>query len=201
VVDYGGRSELTLLAALDTATGRDLPLEDIGLPVVRRHHGFRDFQTIKALGESAEYRGQEGFVIRWESGLRAKVKFADYVRLHKLIFGCSNLTIWEALRAGEGLDAILERVPDELYGWVRKTERELAESFAATDRLIRAEYGRVIERLGANAERKAYAEEFRRSKYSGFLFSLLDGKDYRDRLWKEIRPREFLPFKTDGEDL
>ena len=36
VVDYGNTRDLVLLAMIDTKTGNDIPLEDIGIPVVKK---------------------------------------------------------------------------------------------------------------------------------------------------------------------
>lgn len=37
VVDYGNASDLYLLAIIETATGRELPLQNIGFPVVKKY--------------------------------------------------------------------------------------------------------------------------------------------------------------------
>jgi RNA ligase len=47
VVNYGGREDLVLLAVVDTATGAELPLPEVGFPVVERYDGLTDLATIR----------------------------------------------------------------------------------------------------------------------------------------------------------
>jgi RNA ligase len=62
----------------------------------------------------------EGFVIRFESGFRVKLKFTEYVRLHKILTNFTSRDIWESLREKRKIEEILDNVPDEFYQWVKK---------------------------------------------------------------------------------
>jgi RNA ligase len=121
VVDYGGLEDLVLLAVIDNQTGRDEPLPAIGFPLVPRHDGIRDLATIRQW-QTAD---REGFVIKFASGFRVKVKFDEYVRLHRLLTNVSSRHIWEYLAAGQPLAPLLERVPDEFYAWVKQQVAQL----------------------------------------------------------------------------
>lgn len=88
VVDYGDREELVLLAIIETATGKEIPLSeyDSPFPVVKRYDGFSQFDELLATQDQS----REGFVVRFESGQRVKIKFDEYKRLHKLLTGVSR---------------------------------------------------------------------------------------------------------------
>ena len=81
VIDYKDTEDLFLLAIRDTKTGKDLPLEDIGFPLVKRYDGVKDFRKLKELEED----NKEGFVIKFKSGFRMKVKLEEYKRLHRIL--------------------------------------------------------------------------------------------------------------------
>ncbi len=185
VVDYGSTEDLVLLSIVDKATGNEEPLEDIGFPVVKRYDGINNTHQLQALEEN----NKEGFVIRFASGLRYKVKFKEYVRIHRIITQVSNISIWEYLRAGNTLDELLDRVPDEFYNWVRQTNTELLAAYKNIEDAARAEF----KDLG---DRKETALYFQQCAYPNILFSMLDERDYADAIWKMLRPKYSRPFSN-----
>ncbi len=60
-------------------------------------------------------RDAEGFVVRFEDGLRLKLKGAEYRRIHALISRCTPLAMWEALNAGDDMAAIRRDLPEEFW--------------------------------------------------------------------------------------
>jgi RNA ligase len=60
-------------------------------------------------------RDFEGYVLRFSNGLRLKLKGAEYRRIHALISRCTPLAMWEALEAGDDLDAIRRDLPEEFW--------------------------------------------------------------------------------------
>ncbi len=118
VVDYGRRAELVLLAGVLNRSGDEVPyafLKTMGYPVAKRFDGLNDLAAITAMQED----NAEGFVIRFQSGYRVKVKFEEYKRLHKLLTGVTPRYIWDILRNGQSLDPLFERTPDEFHTWAR----------------------------------------------------------------------------------
>jgi RNA ligase len=185
VVDYGPTEQLVLLAVIDTPTGRDLPLENIGFPLVTRYDGLTDLKALKNLA----LNNREGFVLKFESGFRVKVKFDEYVRLHRILTGVSNQLIWEMLKNNTPLDAILERVPDEFYHWVKQTREKLLDAYCAIEAQCQKDF-RVLE------DRKTTALYLLSCAYPSILFAMLDGRAYDSIIWKLIKPRYEKPFRT-----
>src|SRR5262249_22726582 len=64
---------------------------------------------------SALPRDAEGFVVRFEDGLRLKVKGAEYRRIHALVSRITPLALWEAMQAGDDLEAVRRDIPEELW--------------------------------------------------------------------------------------
>ena len=197
VIDYGQRSELVLLAVIENDTGNEFSFPDVarrawewaGFPVVKSYSEVTDINQLKNL----TLPNAEGFVIRFASGFRVKVKLAEYVRLHKLLTGITEKTILEDyLMTGASIEELLEHVPDEFNEWVRKT----IDTF-------RTQYGdimsKALEIMNSTQAitRKEYADVFTKTPYAAILFKMLDGKDYSQLIWKMLIPKRFDTFKRD----
>ncbi len=187
VLDYGEKEELVLLGMVDTATGAELPLVDIGFPIVKKYDGLTDIQALKGLA----FDNKEGFVIRFSNNYRIKVKFEEYVRIHRIIQQVSSVSIWENLMAKQPFTEILERVPDEFYTWVKETKARLEADYLAIENIAKSEYKEL-------ATRKETALYFQTCQYPKILFSMLDGKDYSETIWRYIRPKYERPFTSRG---
>ncbi len=185
VVDYRGQEDLILLAIIDTLTGKDVDLEDIGFKCVRRYNGFTEIEKLKEL----ESDNAEGFVIKFKNDFRVKLKFQEYIRLHRILTNVSNIAIWEYLSLGKSFDELLEKVPDEFYDWVKITKQNLLEQYLSIENEAKNSF-KTFE------TRKETALYFQTQKYSSILFSMLDNKDYRAIIWKQIRPIFSKPFKN-----
>lgn len=59
------------------------------------------------------YSDREGFVVRFYSGHRIKIKGDEYCRIHRLISRCTPLAVYDAIVAGDDLQAIRKELPEE----------------------------------------------------------------------------------------
>ena len=193
VLDYGKEEKLVLLGVINTKDGYEIPRKNIenflkdSFELVKAYNYTNGWASLKSLNEP----NKEGFVIKFENGFRMKIKFEDYVRLHKIITQVSNIEIWERLMKGEPMDELLEKVPDEFFDWVRATINELEHSYKMLENEYRWIY-KIVSR--ATSERKLFAEMALRYKHPSILFSMLDGKDYSSAIWKLLRPTWSKPF-------
>lgn len=201
VIDYGAAEKLVLLGVINTVTGIEIDRQNIeenlgnSFDIVKAYNISNSWVHLWAQNEP----NREGYVIRFLNGYRVKVKFEEYVRLHRIITQVSNVSIWEKLSKGEPLDELLEKVPDEFFEWVRDTERELHHKHSdilweAHDKLME-----VTRRLG-NSSRKDYALAIINHPYKSIIFRFLDGCPGNDIAWKMVRPVWSKPFKTEKED-
>jgi RNA ligase len=148
-------------------------------------------------------KNREGFVLRFfPSNYRCKIKFEDYVALHRIVTQVSSYDIWENLRDhGKLPESFLSNVPDEFYDWVKKTESEVLDSFRFLKSLHAAHVSSVL-RSGMD-DRKLMAEAFIRIKdqriNSGVLFLIADGRDPNKKIWDMVKPEYSRPFSNKGE--
>lgn len=195
VVDYGDMEDLVLLTVIFTETGEEEDIFDRHwikmwpFPLVKQYDGITDLAMLR----EREEVNQEGFVIRFESGLRLKMKFAEYVRLHRLLTGINAKTIWELLHYNQPFDDMLSRVPDEFYAWVTHTRDSLISQFKAIEEGGRQVYMQVKDL----PTRKEQAAIVTKTPYSAVAFRMLDDKDYAELIWKQIRPVAERPFRED----
>ncbi len=194
VVDYGDRKELVLLAVLDRyGRFQDEAFDWSIFPKARRFDGVEDFATID---DNPAFDNHEGFVVRWKSGFLAKVKRAEYVRLHRLITQCSTRTIWELLRAGESTDELVDHVPEDFKIWAVSQINSLRRAYNAVEHKTRFHFAQAPQ----ECTRKDFAEYARTTPYPGLLFSLLDGRPINDAIWKLVEPQWATPFRCGGDE-
>lgn len=150
--------------------------------------------------------GFEGYVLTYPSnGLKIKVKFEEYCRLHKILTGLNPVSIWELLR-DNNFETIRTWMADEKMSvnfkdWLRKWYNQLMSdwqhihSTAITIYAVRPK----------NADRKTLAMYFTEPEnqlYSRICFAMLDKKSVDEIaliIWKMVRPKAADTFRIDGE--
>ena len=171
VLDYAGLDDLILLGAVEIATGRTFgPAR--GAAVARAGGGLvrvRDAGRGARRAAAGRPRGT-GRALP-DTDERVKIKYAEYVRLHRLVTGLSARTVWEVLVAGGDLDALTRaaarRVPrvgprrgDRADGRGRRRAAAVVEA------AVRGDRGGAAGRLGPRASsppRRVRSEQPRRA--------------------------------------
>jgi hypothetical protein len=204
VIDYGNKECLVLLDIIDNYTGKGLPRNQLeleahwlGCECVRSH--VVDSEQLQSY--SSDEANREGVVVRFEDGMRIKIKLEEYCRLHKLITGLNTKSIWEMLRDGKSLDEVLDRVPDEFFDWVAAVADGMGLAYVETEVDAKDILDAARASLG-DSPRKEYAAYFKQyPELMGILFLMLDGQDYSKAIWKQLKPSQAMAFAAadDGE--
>lgn len=198
VINYGDYRGLDALMVINNETGRDCgdiiminTPSKLGMPVLPiQKYKVSHWRDLKDLNTE----NKEGFVLYYPStGLRLKIKFENYIALHKIMTGLSVIGIWEMLRDGKDILQIIGEIPDEMHEWVKGVVFELTEKFVAIENV-----GTMFEMEAKNLEtRKEQAEVIFKSKYPSVSFAMLDGKNYQKIIWQMLRPRGSTVFRKD----
>jgi RNA ligase len=206
VVRYN-ESGLILLSLVEIATGEELPYSDLKqLGARNRVPVVEAFDRPLAECAAEDIPNEEGYVAAWpRSGttpLRAKIKYANYVRLHRLLTGTNALTVWEMLRDGLDIAELTVDVPAEFRAWIDAMHSRFLREFAAIEDSAKAAMASYTGGLDpADPEqKKAFAlwVNGEHKPLAPILFSMIGGKEYAPILWKTIRPRgDEPPFKDD----
>lgn len=192
VCDYGSKRALVLLAVVETNTGNEQhPIYAHEFEAVKSY----SFNSMDELLKADPLENSEGYVVKFQSGLRVKIKFEEYKRLHKLITEASNISIWETLANGDDIEHLLEKVPDEFYNWVRETKTKLESQFKEIEDLAKHWYGKLMAQKFHNRKDNAnFIINSTPKKVHGILFKMLDGAEYSEIIWKQIRPQYEKPL-------
>ena len=153
-----------------------------------QHFNFSD-ELYKSLKEKNE-TNKEGFVLRFQPGnFRMKIKFEEYVRLHKIMTNLSTTAVWEVLSNGGNMDELLKDVPDEFYKKIKEYEQELSFQFnmIVSDYFIH--FKSIQNKIGdVGSNRAEFASFAKQYQYPSILFAMLDGKNISPIISKIIKP-------------
>lgn len=240
VVDYGDRQDLVLLGAYNSK-GEEGPLswvdqdwKPIG-SVVRAWPALPLPELVKLAEANTRPDGTptsgistEGYVIRYASGLRAKAKLSEYVRLHKVLTGITERDIWRMLgmqryadqppklvakalgcavdeitalqtSSHSPLDALLDAVPDEFDQWVKSVAARLEFQHTQRQQLVDMAYRGVAHLAGDRGAFARAVQVIDDPASRAAMFLRLDGKPTGLHLWRAIRPETTAPYVADDE--
>ncbi|RLC89065.1 MAG: hypothetical protein DRJ03_00450 [Chloroflexi bacterium] len=194
VVDYGDLEDLVLLAAYNRHTGEEYDWGQV-------EEWSREFGFTLAESYDKEWlrycRGQiktvsgaelEGFVIRFDNGLRVKIKSEDYFRRSDLLMNLTPLAIWNTMVDG--------RVPEEVWSIVDVDYHCVLDAIAAA---LSQQYQDVLSevqeqfgRIGDQPDRAAFAQRAQKMFHQPAMFAMLDGQyGWLDAyVMKRIRPHK-----------
>jgi T4 RnlA family RNA ligase len=202
VCDYGEDEELVVLSMISNANGKELDYDSMlsinevsGFPTIKKYDGITDYDALK----SQINGNREGYVIRFKNGFRMKIKGEEYVRLHRILTGFSNVDIWEYLKDGKDLDELLDRVPDEFDLWVKNTVKDLNKQFweiQSSSAGFVDNYRRTRSLAHIPFDKKEFAALVMTQPKTlrPIMFSMYDGKKYDEIIWKSLRPKYSKPF-------
>jgi RNA ligase len=210
VIDYRDRQELVLLAVVNNETGEEYLPEQ--LKAFAGATGFKTPEQLRLTLEEARKEsldegivGEEGYVLTWYRAgtpFRLKMKFIEYIRLHRLVTNVSPKHIWEVLSQGQTTELV------EYFQNSTPWFKEFAEKWV---RALTGEYRRILKDGDAlyhkamtevgfaypesyrtlselHGARKTFALAVGNSEFSGIAFALLDNKDLAPIVWKMVKP-------------
>ena len=210
VIDYKERQELVLLAVIDNETGEEYSPEslehvamELGFNTPLNYELTREQARAASLGDGKG--DEEGYVLTWyrpnTTPFRLKMKFIEYLRLHRIVTGVSPRRVWEVLATGQSIE--LQEYLNHSTPWFAAFAKKWVRALRAEyDRLHSEAYTRfqVAQTMlkdysqrnwdKPHAIRKAYAEYFTSptdKEFSSILFAMLDGKDIAPVIWRMVR--------------
>lgn len=189
VVNYGNEERLVYLTSRQISNGSYTRMDILPSAKI---YGAYDIKSIKDM-QSLDAKNQEGFVAYDKNWCpQFKIKFETYVRLHKLMTNCTEVTIWEWMRDGIELEGVLWLVPDEFYDRVREVRDRLLQEYNEILHVCIDDYNTAI-MLPSRKEQAMWIKDH--SKYPWIVFALLDRKKISPFIYKAITPwkKKFLP--------
>lgn len=214
VVDYKGQRKLVFLGARNIETGEIILPEKTDL--------LNLFESAALVYNYETPRNDaEGVVLYYANGYMCKVKYAEYVRLHRLITDVTARRVWECLKSGTGTKEMLERVPEEFSTWVKATTKKLSHQFESIMAQTKRDYKDIIDsvviavppqlvgrkvfeyhdfnHVKSNVNKRLY-ELFSQKENTDILLARYHGMKpdkLAELVWDKIRPAHESPFRKD----
>ncbi len=198
VVDYKGIEKLVYLAAIETDSGRGTDFEYYSHGFTNRSNVY-NFATIEQVLDKLKTLpfNEEGYVVQFEDGTRAKFKGDEYVEMHRLISGLSPLTIWENMVDGMVPEEFLAKIPEEFrdrYEDISDTlELKFAEMAVAVELRVKEVVDEVLKDGEPTELRKKVGLYLKANEHplNALVFPTVLGKQevVTKLIMKEIRPK------------
>lgn len=197
VIDYKGEEKLVLLGANHrvkqvevSRTFLEKTSEMTGMPIVESYK--YSIEQMVALQKTLP-KDSEGFVVRFENGLRVKIKGEEYLRIHKLISQVSPLAFWESMVDGKVRADFLKELPEEYREEADRIVKILEKKYFDIYHMALWQFGEaypgtmlVSEDLKAvkNDLRKSLGLKQKQYTFGHMFFNILDLN--RERIDKQI---------------
>ncbi|PWT76394.1 MAG: hypothetical protein C5B59_06625 [Bacteroidetes bacterium] len=210
VVDYGKEEKLVLLGLIESETGYEYApeameyyaeLNGVTIPKVNKV----SWQEAHSLSYT-DVLNDEGFVLTWYysfgAPFRLKLKYAEYLRLHRMVTGVSPKHVLEVLENGwtTEMEDLVNNGTPWFKKWVTKWKTVIENEYKRLRYDADLSYNYVSAKMhekykasGNFPARKDWAYEFNQHpELAPMLFARLDGKDLDRIIWKKIKDAPFM---------
>lgn len=186
--------DVILIGCVNNKTGierliHNCDFDRMGFHIVKKMVGIDDFNTLKTTIDD----NMEGYVVRFVSGLRMKIKGDGYFQKQTEIIRMTNQTIWRDMKEGLTLLEILENVPDEYYPWVEQQYELLMDMFLITEVELHRIYLRELSEL-EDKKRKDVSKKIQsmNDELQPIMFLIYDRKPYSHLVWDRVKPKRII---------
>lgn len=185
VVDYGDKTALVFLGAFlkDSTEVTDDVLNSVmnaGFEAVKRYE-FDDYKAIKELN----LKNKEGFIVRFHStNDRVKIKFENYVILHRYAMKMTEKNVWQLFSTGKPFDECVEGIPDEFFKWFNETW----EMFQKKYDTIYDECSKVVSEFSHITDKRNFVEHTKTHKYFHIIIQMYSGVFKPQTIYNLLKP-------------
>lgn len=182
VVNYGDEESLNLITIRRNEDGMEFSETEPCFKSI-------NLVNIKAgeINLDSKFDNKEGYVLRFSDGTRIKLKYKEYLALHKTLSGLSEKYVIECMRDNIPIDNLLKTVPDEYLKFIT----EVQQNALYAEREINNYINIITQHIKDMCDtRKSMAEVILSPRYnhipSSMIFNALDGKDNRKYVFNFI---------------
>lgn len=188
VVDYDNKESLVFLSAFNPNKDIEIfEIDGISSFEYMKKRGFEVIEEFFLEGKSIDelkkldLKNKEGFVLLFENGLRIKVKFEHYLKIHKILNKLSLKNIFIMFKTNENIEEVIENIPDEFHKFVRdsfKIFKDDYEEIVNSTKNVIDEFLKeyIIEPTKKNFVKFIKNNNNVKREHQKYLFSLFDKK-------------------------
>lgn len=202
VVDYNGFSGFKFIGAFSRYFKKEMtddifPFISSFFPFTKTHNLTLE-EIIEVCNTSLKGIEQEGFVLRYDNGLRVKIKGEDYKNIHRVVTNATPLSVWETFNYN--LPIFDKNFNGEKPAYLLAIPDEFLPKIVAWDTELRNQYKELLNKgEKALSEAKEYGPERKdiciylqknHKDVISLAISLMDNKQDRVHEWikNRIRP-------------
>ena len=148
------------------------------------HHAYDSFVDMRKIHGKNDGT-KEGYVVRFDNGYRLKLKYSEYIKLHKLKFSLSDELIWEYLKS-KNIEDIIKNVPDEMHQSIHVVKNYLISLYEYYKLQAETIFNKI--KYNNNTRKDFALKAIKHDKIKHLLFALYDNKDINQMLWYTIKP-------------
>lgn len=168
VVDYDITEDVIFLSAFEKngKERHDIRQKFISLNLnVVKEYTSKDPYLLK--DENVE--GREGYVMVFENGERLKIKFENYIKLHRLVSNLSVQNAFDWIKSGKPISEIVELIPDEYHSWYNSIVNKVNDEY---NRITTSCHLDFCDEWKAN--KRDFALKIKEHPYKTLLFKMYD---------------------------
>lgn len=191
VCNYGYEEELYLLAVRSNLNNKEIDISNyknyFKLAPKYKNLSFSELKNMNTFNK-------EGFVLKFENNFRVKIKFKDYIELHKIITNISSYNIYEFLKDKKDINVILENCPDEFDKWVKNKIDEINNNYKQIENRHKEKFQEILN-IFADQEnifisKKDFYNEVKNLKTFNLslLYRMFENKNYENLIWQRVKP-------------
>lgn len=197
VVDYGTQRDLVFLAAftidyVEVTEETTASLSIAGFTIVKQYK-FDDYTTIKSLNK----QNAEGFIVKFHgTGDRVKIKFENYIFLHRFATKMNEKSVWTMYSSGKTLEECMQGLPDEFYDWFKEEWRKIDTKFHE----IKNECLNVCNKYKGLSEKKDFVQATREHIHFNLIINMYSDKFQDKDVYPYIKPQPDKRFESNKSD-
>lgn len=194
VVNYGDEDDIHLLGAVEIATGRSIPVNELDEWKWKKAKTYDGFEAMDKVVKAPDRSNAEGYIVHFkQTDTRIKVKHEEYVKMHRIMTGVNEKAIHNILATGskEQLESIMQTAPEEFTDFINNTVQKLETAYSDEENVILEAYKTLTERLPENVSQKDFALEVQKmpQNLASHMFSLKAGRGVNaKKIWNNIEP-------------
>ena len=181
IVTYKDVDDIFLLAVIDNETGIDYDISKLNdvFKCTTKYDGFNDYTKIR---DAFSGENREGFVIKFKSGFRMKLKFAEYWKLHFLKSGFTEKQILQYLIDDDkdSIQKYLDMFDEEHQIYYNNIIDKFKETYNSILDKARKQY----REFDTDKEAAMY---FKTCDYPQIMFCIRNGKNVREAIWNIVK--------------
>lgn len=195
VVDYGDEDDIYLLGAVEIATGKSIPVDELSEWKWKKAKTYDGFESMEAVVNAPEKSNAEGYIVHFkESNTRVKLKFSEYLEIHKIATGLSEFSLHNLLATGgrEKIEEYRSYAPEEFLNFIDENVAKIEKRYNAEESRIKKVYEDLVSKLPKDVEQKDFALAVQKEvpkELNSHMFSLRAGRGVNSKsIWESIKP-------------